>query len=333
MLSTDRGLLEHAELDSPREENGYCLDDNARALVYTARNPTKSAAVKRLEGIYFRFVLEALVADGKFHNRMSFEGAWEDTPSTDDHWGRAIWALGLVHSNSVDPLMRERAELALRVALEMRSPHLRSMSYAALGAVELLKAFPGDYQAENLLRDTLTLIGPIEMNDRWPWPEKRLEYANAVIPEAMIAAGSALDDVTALNNGFSLLSWLTRIETRGTHLSVTPAGGMNPDDARPSFDQQPIEVAALGEAFMRAWELSRDPVWVYRMERCPYWFLGWNDSGKAMLDPETGAGYDGLHGESVNLNRGAESTLALLTVFQLQNQLGELNQSWKMMVH
>ena len=35
-----------------------------------------------------------------------------------------------------------------------------------------------------------------------------------------------------------------------------------------------------------------------------------------MWDPETGGGFDGLHADGVNLNQGAESTLAVLSTLQ-----------------
>ena len=154
-------------------------------------------------------------------------------------------------------------------------------------------------------------------DEAWPWPESRLTYANAVVPEALIVIGTALDDDATLQKGLSLLTWLVEQETRGTHLSVTPAGGWVTGEARPAFDQQPIEVAALAEACFRAWDLTREPSWAFVMDRCVAWFLGWNDSGLALFDPTTGGGYDGLLADCVNLNEGAESTLAAISTFQL----------------
>ena len=80
----------------------------------------------------------------------------------------------------------------------------------------------------------------------WPWPEPRLTYANAVLAEAMIAAGVALDDPALRQRGLDSLEWLLNFETADGHLSPTPAGGRGPEDSRPAFDQQPIEVATPG---------------------------------------------------------------------------------------
>ena len=48
----------------------------------------------------------------------------------------------------------------------------------------------------------------------WPWPEPRLTYANATLPESMIAAGSALERPALLQRGLDLLEWLLDRETR-----------------------------------------------------------------------------------------------------------------------
>ena len=78
----------------------------------------------------------------------------------------------------------------------------------------------------------------------WPWPEPRLTYANAVLPEVLLAAGAALDLPLVTADGLLLLGWLLDAQTRDGHLSVVPVGGRGPADTVPGFDQQPIEVAA-----------------------------------------------------------------------------------------
>ncbi len=69
----------------------------------------------------------------------------------------------------------------------------------------------------------------------WPWPEARLAYGNAVLPEAMIAAGTVLDDATLRQQGLDLLGWLLAHEMADGHISVTPAGGGGRGRRRPAF--------------------------------------------------------------------------------------------------
>ena len=99
-LTTDLGLFEHAEGDRPRPEHGFCVDDVARALVVVVREPERTPDLDRLVGVYLDFVLAAQSSSGAFRNRRDIEGVWTDAPTTDDHWGRALWALGTVVSTS-----------------------------------------------------------------------------------------------------------------------------------------------------------------------------------------------------------------------------------------
>ena len=316
-LSTHDGMYEHAEFARPREEHGYCVDDVARGLVVTSREPDPTPSVRALSRMYLEFTLEAQDSLGRSHNRRQENGRWTDEATTGDHWGRALWGLGTASSHGPDEESRWIALTAARVCLRARSEHPRAMAYAAVGAYELLQETPGDPLAETMLADARVAIGRAGSDVDWPWPAPRLTYANALIPEAMLLIGSALGDDDSVRDGLTLLTWLVEQETRGTHLSVVPTGGWGAGEPRPGFDQQPIEVAALAEACARALAITGDPKWAFVIERCSAGFLGWNDSGLALYDPATGGGLDGLLRDGVNLNQGAESTLAAIATFQL----------------
>jgi hypothetical protein len=45
-----------------------------------------------------------------------------------------------------------------------------------------------------------------------------------------------------------------------------------------------------------------------------------------MWDPETGGGFDGLLAAGVNLNQGAESTLAVISTMQHARRLSSVSQ-------
>jgi len=315
-LSTPVGLFEHALLTEPRPEHGYCLDDVARGLVVTSRQLRSSAQVEGLRATYLRFTLFAQDGLGRFHNRRDAAGRWTDTATVEDHWGRALWALGTTAAVTPDPRVRRAALDAAVVSLERRSPWWHAMAYAALGASEVLAAQPGSRVARALLVDARTLLA-CPTDPTWPWPDARLTYANAVLPEALVAIGSALGDDDTLDAGLSLLHWLLAQETHDGHLSLTPVGGRQDGDERPGFDQQPIEVSALAEASWRAFRATRDEVWLGYLDRCVRWFLGDNDNGMVLYDAVSGGGFDGLHTHGVNQNQGAESTLAALSTLQL----------------
>lgn len=316
-LSDDVGVLEHALHTTPRREHGYCLDDNARALVVCTRAAAAPAPVLALGARCLAFVAHALDGEGRFHNRMSYSRQFVDAPGTGDWWGRALWALGVVAASGQSAGDRAAAMELFRHAAHQRSPWPRAMAYAALGAAEVLAVEPLDAGARSLLADAGALLLQPPAGGAGPWPESRLTYANAVWPEALVTAGTVLHDPAMAERGLELLGWLVETETAGACLSVTPAGGWAPGETRPGFDQQPVEVAAIAEASARAHRLTGDQRWATVLDRAVAWFRGSNDAGVPMADFATGGGFDGLTPLGRNANQGAESTLALLATLQL----------------
>jgi hypothetical protein len=247
---------------------------------------------------------------------MDRAGNWTDQPTTGDHWGHCIWGLGTAAAHSGVSLVRRLAVIQFERAAKARSPWPRAMAHAAVGAAELLTFEPGNPAALRLLTDyAATVALPVGASE-WPWPEPRLTYANAILPEAMIAAGVALEDTHLKQRGLDLLEWLLAYETADGHLSPTPVGGRGPQDDKPAFDQQPIEVATLADACARAAAADPRALWPDGIRSAAAWFEGANDSGLKMWDPETGGGYDGLQADCVNLNQGAESTVSVISTLQ-----------------
>jgi hypothetical protein len=311
------GTFEHALFSEPRPEHGFCTDDMARVLVVTTREPEPATAVRDLALLSLRFLQGSLDARGKCRNRMSRYGFWEDVPALDDCWGRTIWGLGTAVAHSDDDLIRASSLNALERAMTQRSVWPRSMAFAALGAADVLSVEPDNASARSLLADAADGMSALGHHPDWLWPEQRLTYANAVLPEAMIAAGSALDRPALRRRGLELLAWLLARETQDGHLSVTPVGGSGHEDRIvPGFDQQPIEVAAFADACIRALQVDGGQQWGDGVTAAADWFLGGNDSGVVMWNPLSGGGFDGLQRSGANLNQGAESTLAFLSTMQ-----------------
>lgn len=317
-LTDAGGLYEHARGTAPRREHGYCVDDVARALVVVCRD--EEPGTDDLRAQYLAFLLASQADDGRFRNRRAADLTWEDLPSADipveDCWGRALWGLGAVVGR--DGPRAGPALASFERGAAWRTSHPRAMAFAAFGAADVLRVLPGHGPARDLLRAAADLIGrPVDDADR-PWPQPRLTYANAALPEALIAAGAALRDRSLVTDGLHLLRWLLEVQTRDGRLSVVPVGGRDAADidAGPGFDQQPIEVAALADACARAFAVTGDTRWTAGLRLAVAWFLGANDAGTALLDQDSGGGCDGLHADGRNENQGAESTLALLSTLQ-----------------
>lgn len=315
-LTDERGIFEHADGIAPRYECGYCLDDVARALVVVCRQRPMTPALVKLADVYLRFIARAQAPDGRCHNRLDRRGRWEDRPDTGDWWGRALWGLGTAAALHPHAAVRAAALTRFDLSAARRSPHLHSMAFATLGAAEVLTAYPAHRPALGLLAAWAETAQRPDFSREWPWPQPRLTYANAAVAEALIAASSGLGDDNGLADGLRLLRWLLDLETFEGHLSVTPAGGWEPGEPRPAFDQQPIEVAALADACRRAFELTGERRWIDDLDRAIDWFMGDNDSHLALYDESTGGGYDALTPRGRNTNQGAESTLAMVSTLQ-----------------
>lgn len=313
-MTDERGLFEHARLTAPRLEHGYCLDDNAR-LLSACCYEADADPVSRLSRTALTFVLAAIVDDGRVHNRMDHSGHWTDEPGTEDCWGRAVGALGVAAVHHPDSIARNAALNGFNRAIQQRSTWVRAMAFAARGAAEVLISDPTHDAARALLHGAAQLIPPPAGGD-WAWPEARLRYANATLPEALLACGAALHDNALVERGTAMLHWLMGVETRNCHLSPTGVSGRGPGDTEAQFDQQPIEVAATADACSAAFSITGDTRWLAGVELAAAWFLGRNDAGLVMFDRTSGGAYDGLHRNRVNLNQGAESTLAYITTMQ-----------------
>lgn len=323
-MTDHRGTFEHACMDEPRPEHGYCTDDMARVLVVATREPDTSGEVNRLAGVAVRFLNDAQALSGACRNRMDAAGRWLDEPSLDDCWGRCIWGLGTAVAHSDVVWVRKSALVQFERAAQGRSKWPRAMAYAALGAVDVLSVHPDHRAARKLVTDYAVSIPKPNGDPDWPWPEPRLRYANAVLAEAIIGVGVALEAPKLWQHGLDLLAWLLNTETFNGHLSPTPVAGRGPGDIGPSFDQQPIEVAALADACARAAAVDPAAQWNDRVRDAWSWFTGDNDAGQPMWNPVTGGGYDGLQADGVNLNQGAESTLAMISTMQHNRRISLL---------
>jgi len=314
-LTGPLGVWEHAEYLEPRVEHGFCTDDNARALIVVSRQPSPSERLVDLASTYLSFVLDARTDCGRFHNRRDADGAWTDDTGSDDSQGRAWWALGTVARFGPVASMRQAGADAFETCASFESDHLRANAYAALGAAEMLAAHPGQQPATNLLERASGVIADAAIG-RIPWPETRLSYDNARLPEALLVAGATLGRRRLSVLAIRLLQWLVSVEANGDHFSFAPAAGWMQGDDRPAFDQQPIEAWAMADACQRAWRVTGDGAWRVRAVKAGQWLMGQNDTGKVLYDESTGGTCDGLMEQSVNENRGAESTIAGIGALQ-----------------
>ncbi|MDA8298252.1 MAG: glycosyltransferase [Actinomycetota bacterium] len=314
-LSDDVGIIEHARYSQPRGDVGYCTDDAGRLLA-VACGLAADPAAHRLAAVALRFLSRAHDGGTGFRLRLGPDRRWRDDPPSDDATGRALFGLGTAAASAPWPEVRDVARNLFGRAAGFRSPYPRATAYAALGAVAVLGVAPKDHSATELLADAAAVLPRARGDPEWPWPEPRLSYANAVIPEALIAVGDALGEHEIFQAGLALLGWLCAVERRSSWFSFTPVGGRGPGDHKPAFDQQPIEAWSLASACDRALVVTGELHWGREVLRAADWFCGANDLGAVMFDAKTGGGYDGLGASRANRNEGAESTLAFVATMR-----------------
>ncbi|OKH83274.1 glycosyltransferase [Mycobacterium sp. ST-F2] len=325
-MTDQHGTCERACGAEPRPEHGYCTDDMARVLVVASREPDADDDVHGLARVAVKFLDSAQSFSGGCRNRLERNGHWTDDFTFEACWGRCLWGLGTAAAHSDVGLVRSLSVVQFERAARGRSACPRAMAFAAVGAAELLSVEPGHMAARRLIDDYAAGVAAWSSDADWPWPEARLTSANALLPEAMIAAGDARADSALCKRGLDLLEWLIDCETVDGHLSVCPAGGWAAGEPRPGFAQRPVEVAALADACARAAGVDASAIWPSTVRLAASWFQGANDARTPMWDPATGGGFDGLRVDGVDRNQGAESTLAVLSTFQQAHRLVAVTQ-------
>ncbi len=323
VLTDDTGILQHSKFSVPDRREGYCTDDVARALIAVLMAQpfvSDEDVIDQLASRYLAFLGHAFDYERlRFRNFMSYDRRWlEDVGSEDSH-GRALWALGTVTELARDEdhiyFASDLFHNALPPAAEFRSP--RAVALSVLGANAYLSQFSGETEVKRLLQEMAEWLHDQflqTMTDEWPWLEDCVTYANAHLPHALMRAGALLGDDEMVTTGLTVLRWLVDVQTTPQgHIAPIGSNGWYPRGKRPArFDQQPIEVSTLMLACMAAYDITGDDQWAETARCCFEWFMGRNDLGVALYDYATGGCRDALHPERVNLNQGAESTIACI---------------------
>jgi glycosyltransferase involved in cell wall biosynthesis len=328
-LMTDQtGILQHAVFSIPRYDEGYSIDDNARALLLMAlledAGTEPGNTVRVLAARYLAFIRDAFVGErGRFRNFMTYDRRWSEPCGSEDSHGRALWALGTVVGRTVEPgrgnLSGELFHAALPAVTDFTSP--RAWAYTLLGINEYLRAFEGDRRVE-AIRSALALrlygLLPTRAQPDWPWFEDRVTYANARLPQALLVSGMAMGrpDMTAAAVGS--LEWLVAIQRTedGYFAPIGSNGFFVRGGRKAAFDQQPIDACGMVSACLDAQRATGDGVWAAHAQLAFVWFLGQNQIQRPLYDPTTGGCRDGIHSDRANENQGAESTLSFLMALE-----------------
>lgn len=318
-LTDDTGIVQHAKYGIPNLKEGYCLDDNSRALILTilAYQQNKSKTALDLLPIYLSYIQYMQLEDGNFRNFLSFKREYLDEVGTEDSFGRTIWALGYLINNAPNNSYREFGkELFLKSIPHFSSlKHLRGIANTIIGLTHFIHAHPYDEHIKSLLdqlAEPLKAAYRTHRVENWQWFEEKLTYDNAILPLALMSHYGISKDHESKDIAFESLEFLTQQTlTKGYLNPVGNDGWLFKDGGEMAiYDQQAIETMGMVMVYFKAYEITHDLTYIKQMYLSYQWFLGENSLQIPLYDYETKGCGDGLQSHGINRNQGAESTLA-----------------------
>ena len=317
------GIVQHANYGLRDYRTGYTTDDNARALVVAVKHSRihGDASSRELAERYLAFLMYAHKSDGRFHNFIGFDRKPLDGVGSEDCFGRALWALAWMlqappHAGLVGP-----AERMFHVALRWvsRLEHPRSKAACITALFRWMQAAPMEQErARELARPLVdSLIDRYREHSRpdWDWLLPEMTYANAKLPEALFRGYQMLGEEELLTVARRTMDFLCEKTFVDDLLCLVGNRGWyrSGADAPPLYDQQPIDASAMVDAALAGFDATGAADYLRRAWLALGWFFGRNTQGTPLYDPGTGGCFDALTETGVNQNRGAESTIALLS--------------------
>ena len=340
-LTDDTGIVQHAKYGIPNLKEGYCLDDNARALIMAlmAYQRSKSTEAFELLPIYLSYIHYMQTEDGNFRNFLSFDRRYLDEVGSEDSFGRTIWSLGYLIGCSSSNSYREFAtEIFHKSFPHFKSlKHLRGMANTIIGISMYLNVFPGD---EGMVNELVNLTTPLieayekHQSEDWQWFEEKMTYDNAILPLALLHSCEITGNENVKQVALNTMAFLDQLTLSNGYLSpVGNDGWYYKGGSFPTFDQQAIETMAMVLMHFQAYTIFRKPQYIEKMFLSYKWFLGENTLRAPLYDHETKGCCDGLLPTGINRNQGAESTLAyliahltVLKAFELEYEYNKVEQ-------
>lgn len=319
-LTDDTGVIQHAKFGIPNLKEGYCIDDNARALlmVLIAYKQNKDALSLELSPIYLSYIHYMQNEDGTFRNFLSFSRNFLDDVGSEDSFGRTIWALGYLIGNAPNDAYYQTGKLMFFEAASNfeKIKSIRGIANTIIGISYYLKSNPGDAKMLEVFSNLSNkLVQHYEDNHtaHWFWFESLLAYDNGILPLAMLHAAEILGDDKITHIALDSMDFLTRTTMKEGYLSVIGnKEWYEKDGTRSTFAQQPVDAMAMILMYHQAFHLTRDKEYLNKLFSSFMWFLGENDLRMTLYDFDTKGCCDGFEDYGVNRNQGAESSLAYL---------------------
>lgn len=319
-LTDDTGIIQHAKFGIPNLKEGYCLDDNARALlmVLIAYRQKKDPLALELSPIYMSYIHYMQNDNGTFKNFLGFNRTFLDDIGSEDSFGRTIWALGYLLAYAPNDAYYQMGKLVFFDAAPNfeKLNSIRSIANTMIGISYYIKSNPSDDVMVERLRHFATILTQhfrANSTRDWKWFEPLLAYDNGIIPLALLHSAEILNDEKVTQIALESMDFLTKITMRDGYLSlIGNKEWFKKDGERSMFAQQPIDAMAMVLMYHQAFHLTKRKEYINMLYTSFMWFLGENDLRMSLYDYETHGCCDGFENTGVNRNQGAESSLAYL---------------------
>lgn len=306
------GLYQHATVHSPLLSEGYCSDDNSRAITTLLHlrphlTPEGQAEADAAIDQCWKFIQAASQAPAGQQNFLSADNRWLSYPYSEDTDARLIRACTTTLQLDQNFARQKNAHDLLQALLK------RAETFTALRAIAettlATSTLPAKFQHG---RQALVAAWQTNSSADWPWFEDKLAYANALLPHAILALlrsedAQNLRDILKASTAFLILA-----TTENDMFTPIGSEGWYPKGGKPSRDnQQPIETSTTFD-FLLDYHQETESLPLSTIAAPYLWLYGKNTHRFSLVDAEHGACRDGLRASGPNLNCGAESLLAYL---------------------
>jgi len=334
-MTDNTGILEHSLIATPDLREGYCVDDNARALRVALR-----LGEEKLTDIYLKFLVAA-AGKNEFKNDLDQSFVWKNG-GLEENFGRAMAALadtaklgmrddqkltGMFlfdqYAGCIGKAESARCKAWLIYALLVRDscnpklePTLENYVNVKIAQNKISQDYKHDFkQTAKRLSDELAASYEENSGDSWKWFEDKITYDTGRFPWALFRAYSVFGDSKYLSAAKESLDFLLeQIYDKKLNCFSFPGyrGWFEKNGSKALFGQQPIEAGSVIEACTEAFAVTKEKKYLDWAKKALDWYHGKNILGAEMVDKNTGGVYDGLEKEGVNLNQGAEALLSYL---------------------
>ncbi len=320
-LTDDSGIVQHAIGCVPNFKSGYCLDDNARALIVCLQAYQQTGDPKFLPLIYryTSYLAYLQNEDGTFKNYLTYDHQLTEETGSDDAYGRAMWALGtLIRFAPNDSLFQVGMDLFFKALNGIdRLTHARGYANCIFGLYHYIKKFPDQerylHMLMHLANKLLQKYQDFEQKN-WSWFESSITYDNGLLPASLYVAYELTEKAEYLDIAERSRKFL---ETKCfVNQQLTLIGNktwwLAHHDKTSPYAQQPIDAMAMVWLYHCAYRATRREEFTRKIITCFNWFLGMNELNMPLYDEHTFGCNDGLEEMNVNRNQGAESLIAYL---------------------